>query len=91
MKLEKRVYLYAFDEVLRIVDTKFLMDDAISIVNMVRTANWMRSQYPQTVAIYAVDNRRGLHSEYLESMKTRDFTKQVEFADTVRREGIRVG
>lgn len=44
--------------------------------------------YPEPVAIYAVDNRRGLHKEYLESVKTKDFTKHVEFADIINREGI---
>lgn len=48
----------------------------------------MRDTYPEPVAIYAVDNRRGLHKEYLESVKTKDFTKHVEFADIINREGI---
>ncbi len=48
----------------------------------------MRDTYPEPVAIYVVDNRRGLHKEYLESVKTKDFTKHVEFADIINREGI---
>lgn len=48
----------------------------------------MRDTYPEHVVIYAVDNRRGLHQEYLESVKTKDFTKHVEFADIINREGI---
>lgn len=48
----------------------------------------MRGDYPEPVVIYAVDNRRGLHQEYLESVKTKDFTKHVEFADIINREGI---
>lgn len=50
--MTKRVYLYAFNNVLEIVDTKFL------------------------------------DKEYLESVKTKDFTKHVEFADIINREGI---
>lgn len=86
--MTKRVYLYAFNNVLEIVDAKFLEDDAISVRNIRRLANWMRDTYPEPVAIYAVDNRRGLHKEYLESVKTKDFTKHVEFADIINREGI---
>lgn len=85
--MTKRVYLYAFNNVLEIVDAKFLEDDAISVLNIRRLANWMRDTYPEPVAIYAVDNRRGLHKEYLESVKTKDFTKHVEFADIINREG----
>lgn len=70
------------------MDTKFLEDDAISVLNIRRLANWMRDTYPEPVVIYAVDNRRGLHQEYLESVKTKDFTKHVEFADIIDREGI---
>lgn len=86
--MTKRVYLYAFNDVLEIVDTKFLEDDAISVLNIRRLANWMRGHLSRTVVIYAVDNRRGLHQEYLESVKTKDFTKHVEFADIINREGI---
>ena len=53
--------------------------------------DWMKSNYPIKLTVYAVDNRPGLHSEFLESVKTKDFAKNVEFADTIRREGIRVG
>ncbi len=86
--MTKRVYLYAFNNVLEVVDMKFLKDDAISVLNIRRLANWMRGDYPEPVVIYAVDNRRGPHQEYLESVKTKDFTKHVEFADIINREGI---
>lgn len=49
--MTKRVYLYAFNNVLEIVDTKFLEDDAISVLNVRRLANWMRDTYPEPVAI----------------------------------------
>ena len=52
--MTKRVYLYAFNDVLEIVDTKFLEDDAISVLNIRRLANWMRDTYPEPVVIYAV-------------------------------------
>lgn len=50
--MTKRVYLYAFNNVLEIVDTKFLEDDAISVLNIRRLANWMRDTYPEPVVIY---------------------------------------
>ena len=86
--MAKRVYLYAFNNVLKVVDTKFLEGDAISVRDMLRLADWMRVNYPEPVVIYAVDNRPGLRKEFMESVKSWDFTKNIEFADTVSREGI---
>lgn len=86
--MARRVYLYAFNKVLKIVDTKFLEDEAISVRDMLRLANWMKDIYPEPVVVYAVDNRPGLHKEFMETIKTSDFTKHVEFADIIAREGI---
>ncbi len=86
--MTRRVYLYAFDHVWRIVDCRFLEGDAISVGNILRLARWMRITNPEHVTIYAVDNRPGLYKEFRESIKTSDFTKQIEFADTVSHEGL---
>lgn len=88
----KRVYLYAFDDLLNVVNVKYFQDDAITIRNMTRLANWMREVYPESVTVYAIDNRIGLYKEFLEMMKARsDYTVRIEFADTVSREGLMVG
>lgn len=89
--MAKRVYLYAFNDVLRIVDTKFLENDAITVRNMLRLAKWMKDVNPGQIVVYAVDNRPGLYKEFMEAVKTSDFTKQVEFADLISREGILIG
>lgn len=87
----KRVYLYAFNYVLKVVDAKFLEGDAISVRNVLRLANWMKDVNPGQVVVYAVDNRPGLYKEFMEAVKTNDFTKHVEFADLISREGILIG
>lgn len=87
----KRVYLYALNYVLKVVDAKFLEGDAISVQNMLRLANWMKDVNPGQVVVYAVDNRPGLYKEFMEAVKTNDFTKHVEFADLISREGILIG
>ncbi len=86
--MTKRVYLYAFNNVLRIVDCKFLEGDAISVRNILRLARWMKEVNPEHVTIYAVDNRPGLYKEFRDSIRSSDFTVQIEFADTVSREGL---
>ena len=89
--MAKRVYLYAFNNVLRIVDAKFLENDAITVRDMLRLAKWMKDVNPGQIVVYAVDNRPGLYKEFMEAVKTSDFTKQVEFADLISREGILIG
>lgn len=68
--MTKRVCLYAFHDVLEIVDTVFLEDDAVSVLYVRRLANWMRDTCPEPVAVYVVDNRRGLHKAYLVSVNS---------------------
>ena len=41
-----------------------------------------------TCEVCAVDNRPGLRSDFLESIKSNDFTKHVEFEDLCSREGF---
>ncbi len=88
--MERRVYLYGFGDLLKCVDHKFLKGDAITVRNLSRVAKQMREMNPECKIVWAVDNRPGLYREFLEAVKTKDFTKQVEFADTVSREGIPV-
>ncbi len=88
--MRKRVYLYAFDFLCRIVDCKFLEGEAITVANMRRLANWMAESYPSQVTIWAVDNRPGLYKEFREAIDLKDFTNQLIFADTVSHEGIQI-
>lgn len=87
--MRRRVYIYAFNELHRIVDTKFLQEDAISIRNMMWIAEQMELD-PDVRAIYAIDNRWGLRRDFTESIKTIDFAKHIEFEDLVSREGIKL-
>lgn len=89
--MTRRVYLYAFDYLMNVVDVKFLQDDAITVRNMKRTATWMKETNLISLVVYAIDNRPGLHDEFTEARKSNDFTKHIEFADTVRREGTLMG
>ena len=86
--MAKKVYLYAFNNLLKVVDYMFLEGDAISVRDMLRLARWMTNTNPESVVVYAVDDRPGLYKDYKEAVKTPDFTKHVEFADLISREGI---
>lgn len=88
--MTKRVYLYAFDSLFKIVEYKYLEGEAISVRNMMRLADWMVDRLPANLKVYAVDNRPGLYDDFRESCKGNDFTKQLAFADMVSHEGIRL-
>lgn len=89
--MTRRVYLYAFDERYNIVDCRYLEGEEITVRNMKRLADWMTEGVTSLkVQVYAVDNRTGLYREFRESVKRNDFTVMLEFADTVRDEGIRL-
>lgn len=86
--MAQRVYLFAFDNTWRVVDVEHLENEAISVRNIRRLAEWITDIYPEPVTVYAVNDRPGLRKELMESARTRDFTIHVEFADTISREGI---
>ena len=88
--MAKRVYLYAFDSMCKIVNYKYLEGDAVSVTNLRRLADWMAEYAPIPEKIYAVDDRPGLYQDFREAMDLRYFAKQLIFADMVSREGIRI-
>ena len=88
--MEKKVYLYAFNALMRVVGYQYLKGEAISIRNIAATAHWMRMTNPEKVVVYAVDDRPGLCKDYREASHTVDYTKHVEFLDMISREGILV-
>lgn len=78
----RRVYIYGFNKLHEIVDVKFLQEDAISIKNMM----WITEQMianTEAHQIYAIDNRWGLRRDFMDSIKSTDFVKHIEFEDLV--------
>lgn len=86
----RRIYLYGFSKELKIVDSKYLQDWDITINNIKRVADYIINSHDDAIVVYAIDNTFGLYQDYFDTIKTKDFTKNVEFMDTVRRGGILV-
>lgn len=84
----RRVYLYAFDKLHRMLDCKFLEGESITIRNIKSLGDWMAGMNPYARSIYAMDNRPGLYREFTESVKASDFVKHIEFEDMVSHEGM---
>lgn len=89
--MTRRVYIYAFDHLYKIVCCVFLEGDAISVRSMNSLADqMMEMSNPSTISVYAVDNRPGLFRCYRDAISSNDFADRIAFADIVKREGIRL-
>lgn len=86
--MEKRIYLYAFNELHNVVDCKYLREGRVSVWSMNQLAEYMFDGKPDIKRIYAVDNRPGLKSDFLDTVIRPHFTKDIEFEDMISREGI---
>ena len=86
--MERQVYLYAFEELHHVVDCKYLREGRISIRSMNELAEYMFDGKPNIKRIYAVNNRIGLKEDFLDTITRPHFTKDIEFEDTISREGI---
>lgn len=84
----RQVYLYAFNKLCKIEGFVYLRGEDITIQNIRMQAQWMLDHLGSTCEVCAVDNRPGLKSDFLESFKSGDFTKHVEFEDLCCREGF---
>lgn len=85
---KRQVYLYAFNRLCKIEGFFYLEGDNITVQNIRTQAQWMLDHLGSTCEVCAVDNRPGLKEDFLESYKTVDFTKHVEFEDLCCREGM---
>jgi hypothetical protein len=85
-----RIYLYAFDDLCRVVGVRFVKQDDPDISILRDTAKWMADTNPYIVKfVYALMNRPGLYQEFKDSIRG-NFTKWIEFKDVVESEGMLV-
>lgn len=69
----------------------FIIDaELVSISNIVYQANMLRIKNPTVEHVYAVDNRRGLRRDYVESYKKNTIESCAIFKDILEREGIMI-
>lgn len=62
----------------------------LSVRELKECAMRMRIEYPSIKRVFAVDNRRGLRKDYIESVKDRhnSMESRLAFLDMIEREGI---
>lgn len=67
-----------------------IYDEYATIQTIRREASILKMYNPSIEHVYAIDNRRGLKREYMESMKKNSIESHAIFKDTLEREGLKV-
>lgn len=69
------------------------IDDYFGL-DIIRTVTYeagvMRAKYPSVKRVYAITDRRGLHRDYMESVKKDTIESCAIFKDILEREGLRI-
>ena len=89
----KTIYLYGIsgaDQAYRVLKYQFLMDEDISIREIVHTATMMQVRNPSIEHVYAIDNRRGLRYDLQTALKKNSIENWAIFKDILEREGLQV-
>lgn len=86
--MDKRVFLYGFNELHHVVSCKYIREGRVTVTTMNQFAECMFDERPDIRRIYAVDNRIGLKQDFLDTIIRPHFTKDIEFEDMISREGI---
>ena len=69
----------------------FIIDaELVSISNIVYQANMLKIKNPTIEHVYAIDNRRGLRRDYVESYKRNTIESCAIFKDILEREDIMI-
>lgn len=67
-----------------------LYEEEISICNIMYQARMLKAKCPSIKHVYAVDNRKGLRREYLDSIRLHSIESCIIFKDILEREGLMV-
>lgn len=89
----KQVFLYGIADAAdqyRVVRYFCIEDEDVSINNIMYSAQMMKIKNPSIVQVYAMDNRRGLRRDYMESIKKNSIESCAIFKDILEREGLKV-
>lgn len=89
----KQVYLYGIsgaDKQYRVVRWYCIEEEVFSMKWIKYQADLLRVRNPDIEHVYAIDNRRGLRSDYQESIKKNTIESCAIFKDILEREGVKI-
>lgn len=93
MNENRQILLYAIgkaEKAYGVLGYFCIYDDYISIRSIYVEAARLKAKYPETQAVYAIDNRRGLRKEYMQSVREHSIESHAIFKDILEREGLRI-
>ena len=89
----KQVYLYGIagaEKQYKVIAYQFLVDDDISIRNIVYSATMLKIKNPEVERVFAIDNRKGLRQDYQKSITLNTIESCYIFRDILETEGLEV-
>lgn len=90
--MSRQVYLYGIggaEKQYVTIAYRFLVDDDITIRNIVSEAVLLKMRNSAVEKVFAIDNMRGLRRDYMDSIKKHSIESCAVFKDILEREGIR--
>lgn len=89
----KTVFLYGINgpsDHYRIAKYLFITEEDLTIRELKETALYMKDRYPSIEHVYAIDNRRGLRRELMDTIKKDSIEGCIIFRDMLQREGLEI-
>lgn len=89
--MTKQVYIYGLggaDKQYKVLAYYFLVDDDISITNILYQAAMLRTRNPSVETVYVIDNYHGLRRDYMESIKKNSIESCAIFKNILETQGI---
>lgn len=87
----RTIFLYGIggpSDQYRVIRYTPIEEDSFSIRTIIWEAQMMKVKYPSVKRVFAVDNRKGLRRDYMESMKKNTVESCAIFKDILEREGL---
>ena len=72
----------------RVIRYTPIPEDSFSIKTLIYEAQMMKIRYPNIERVFAVDNRRNLGRDFMESIKKNTIESCAIFKDILEREGL---
>lgn len=90
MNTNRQVILYGLggpEKTYTVLRYYILFNEDITINNIWKRDAWLRGTNLSIQHVYAIDNRRGLKKDYMESMRFNSIESHMIFKDILEREG----
>ena len=89
----KQVFIYGLggaDKQYKALAYRFIMDEDISITNIIYNASMLKAKNPSVEAVYAIDNYHGLRRDLMESVTKNSIESCAIFKNILETQGIRI-